>query len=347
MVDKDKDQDEKSTPAQAGKGEIVRLDYTDKEKMPEWVRNVIEEAFAIEQEDARAAGSLGFMTRALVSATMPYKDPKSKVFERRNGDMTLTMLSPKGVPFGKYPRLLMSYLVTEAVAKRSNIIEMGSNLAEFLKTTMNVNATGGKEGTQTRLSEQMQRLFTSMVSVSQRPINGAARGFEFENITMVKRGNLDGGDLDRLDGMVPDGTLGGELWKKPDLTPDGKWNSRIELTTEFYSECISTPVPIDLRAYKVLSEAPMAMDIYAWATFRVSYIRRPTRPIPWPALQAQFGSGLPFTPQGTRDFKKAFIRNLALVKIVYPALRTEETDIGLIFLPSQTHIPRQSQMRLL
>lgn len=335
---------------------IVRVDYA-RDQMPEWVRGVIEEALAIEQEDARVAGALGFMTRALVSATMPYKDPKSKVFERRNGDMMLTMLSPKGVPFGKYPRLLMSYLVTEAVASRSNVIDMGSNLASFLKTTMNVNATGGKEGTQTRLSDQMQRLFTSMVSVTQRPTNGSARGFEFENITMVKRGNLDAPDLARLDRLGSlssdsDGVLGGELWKKPEITDDGKWNSRIELTTEFYRECIETPVPIDLRAYKVLSEAPMAMDIYAWCTYRVSYVKRPTRPIPWQALQAQFGSGFPFTPQGTRDFKKAFIRNLALVKIVYPALRTEETPIGLIFLPSLTHIPmrpaaKQSQLKLL
>lgn len=347
MAEKDDDQDVNSNPAGAGKGAIVRVDYADRKKMPEWVRGVIEEAFAIEQEDARAAGSLGFMTRALVSATMPYKDPKSKVFERRNGDMTLTMLSPKGVPFGKYPRLLMSYVVTEAVATRSNVIEMGGSLAEFLKTTMNVEATGGEQGTRTRLSEQMQRLFTSMVSVTQRPTNGVARGFEFENITMVKRGNLDGADLDRLDGMVPDGGLGGELWKTPELTPDGKWNSRIELTTEFYNECIQTPVPIDLRAYKVLSEAPMAMDIYAWATFRVSYVRRPTRPIPWAALQAQFGSGFPFTAQGTRDFKKAFIRNLALVRIVYRALRVEDTPSGLVFLPSKTHIPKQTQMRLL
>ena len=54
--------------------------------MPEWVRRAIDEQFAIEAEDARQAGTLGYMTRALVLATMPYKDPKADVFTRVNGD---------------------------------------------------------------------------------------------------------------------------------------------------------------------------------------------------------------------------------------------------------------------
>ncbi len=322
----------------------VRVDYA-QDQMPEWVRHVIDEALAIEQEDARAAGSLGFMTRALVSATMPYKDPKAKVFERHNGDMTLTMLSPNGVPFGKYPRLLMSYLVTEAVATRSNVIELGSTLADFLKTAMNVKATGGKEGTQTRLSEQMQRLFTSVVSVSQRVGSGASRGFDFNNITLVDRGSLNHQDMARLDRLsdLADGE-NSELWKTTQLTGVAEWNSRIELTTKFYQECIETPVPIDLRAYRVLSDAPMAMDIYAWLTYRASYVRKATRPIPWAALQAQFGSGLPYTEQGVRDFRKAFKRNLELVRLVYPKLRIDESGdaSGVILLPSPTHIPKIS-----
>ena len=42
-------------------------------EVPGWVREVIEAHLAIEAEDAKSAGALGFMTRALVIATMPYK----------------------------------------------------------------------------------------------------------------------------------------------------------------------------------------------------------------------------------------------------------------------------------
>lgn len=59
----------------------------------------IDEQFAIEAEDARQAGTLGYMTRALVLATMPYKDPKADVFTRVNGDFKLRILAG-GRPMG-------------------------------------------------------------------------------------------------------------------------------------------------------------------------------------------------------------------------------------------------------
>ncbi len=210
---------------------LERVDYK-RDEVPAWVREVIETGLAIEQEDARSAGSLGFMTRALVSATMPYKDPKAKVFERRNGGLTLTILAPNGVPFGKYPRLLMSYLVTEAVATRSNVIVLGDTLADFLKASIGVRATGGTQGTQTRLSDQMQRLFTSIVSVGQRVTNAnGGRSFEFENIQLVERGRLADADMARLDRLQPaadsDATAGdeSELWRQVEKDEAGRWNS--------------------------------------------------------------------------------------------------------------------------
>lgn len=324
-----------------------RIDYQ-RDAVPDWIREVIDTSLAIEREDARSAGSLGFMTRALVSATMPYKDPHSKLFERKNGDLTLTMLSPRGVPYGKYPRLLLSWLVTEAVTTRSNVIVLGDTLADFLKSAAGVSATGGERGTATRLSDQMERLFTSMISVERRAQGDQGRSFSFENITLVARGHLDAEDIRRLDATEAVDVRPGqdsalevnELWISPQQGRAGRWNSEIELTPQFFKECLETPVPLDLRAYRTLSRAPMAMDIYSWTTYRASYIKKPTRPIPWEALQAQFGSGSPFTEQGTRDFKKAFMRNIEVVRLVYRDLQVEETKSGLILLPTRPHVPK-------
>lgn len=322
---------------------IAKVDYQT-DAVPEWIRDVIDTALAIEQEDARSAGSLGFMTRALVSASMPYKDPKTKVFERRNGDLTLSMLSPKGVPYGKYPRLLLSWLVTEAVTTRAPVVTLGDTLADFLKSAVGVEATGGKTGTATRVSEQMERLFTSMVSVERRDADQGGRSFSFENIALVQRGHMAADDRRRFDSIdaIDIDVDKNELWRTRDASTQGTWNSVVELTPQFFKECLETPVPLDLRAYRTLSPAPMAMDIYAWCSYRASYIKRATRPIPWPALQAQFGSGFPFTEQGARDFKKAFKRNLDVVRLVYPELKVDESSnsSGLILLPSKTHIPK-------
>jgi hypothetical protein len=39
----------------------------------------------LDQEDAYAAGEVGFLARALVQATLPHRDPKTNEFVRRNG----------------------------------------------------------------------------------------------------------------------------------------------------------------------------------------------------------------------------------------------------------------------
>ena len=133
-----------------------------------------------------------------------------------------------------------------------------------------------------------------------------------------------------------------QLWLQKIPEETARWNSHLQLTDEFYKECIETPVPLDMRAYRVLSPAPMAMDIYAWLTYRASYISKPTRPIPWPALQAQFGSGHPFTEQGLRDFRKSFKKNLDIVRVVYPQMKVDEDSnaSGVVLMPMQPHVAK-------
>ena len=222
---------------------------------------------------------------------MPYKDPKSKEFERKNGELTLSMFSPHGVPFGRYPRLIMSWMVTEAVRTQSPVISLGDTLAMFLREAVGVQATGGTQGTQTRITMQMQKLFTSLVSI-ERNTNNKNDDFSVSNILMVQRAKITAEDRDRFDNLdaIEDKPQKNQLWLQKDSADIAKWNSHLQLTDEFYKECIETPVPLDMRAYRVLSPAPMAMDIYAWLTYRASYLSKPTRPIPWMALSGSCNS---------------------------------------------------------
>lgn len=59
----------------------------------------------------------------------------------------------------------------------------------------------------------------------------------------------------------------------------GTWTSKVRLSDSFFRECIAKPVPIDLRAYKALRGSPLAMDVYTWLTYRLSYTERRSRPI--------------------------------------------------------------------
>ncbi|MGH7745443.1 MAG: hypothetical protein ACREQ5_11715 [Candidatus Dormibacteria bacterium] len=68
---------------------------------PKSLDKLITEALAIEAQDAKEAGALGYMARALVQATLPHSRPESNEFERRNGAFTLVMIAPSrvGLPY--------------------------------------------------------------------------------------------------------------------------------------------------------------------------------------------------------------------------------------------------------
>lgn len=281
-------------------------------KAIERLERLINESLAMEAEAAREAGALGFMARALVQATMPHRKPTDCYFERTNGAFTLTMIAPPkvGLPYGNVPRLLMAWLTTEAVRTKSRELVLGDSLSGFMRE-LGMVPTGGRWGSITRLRAQSRRLFTASVSCI-----------------------YEGADRDAEMGFrVADRHV---LWWDP-KSPDQKdlFASVVTLSEPFFGEIITHPVPIDLRALKSLSRSPLALDIYVWLTYRMSYLRRPTT-IPWVVLQAQFGSDY----RRTRDFKAAFVEHLRRVIAVYSAANVAQADTGLILKPSPTHIPR-------
>lgn len=339
-----------TSPKKPSKQNAIEVDYRSG-KLPGWIKAAIEEQFAIENEDAKSAGSVGFMARALVLATMPYKDPRADVFKRQNGDFSLRIVAgyEGGVPFGIYPRLLMSWVATEAVRTKSPVIELGDSLAQFLRDVLEVRSnSGGARGTATRVTEQMKRLFGSLIT-AQYTGGLEGRGFLLRNV-MIAEGLKLADDFE--DGLVleeistdTDLAQGKEdtLWTPQVRELAGAWKSEVSLSDSFFHECITKPVPVDLRAYKALRGSPLAMDVYTWLTFRMSYLQRRSRPIPWEALMHQFGSAYS-TASAVRDFKKAFINALKAVLVVYSKANVEVAENGLVLAPSPAHITRQPDL---
>jgi hypothetical protein len=314
--------------------------------IPDWIREVIDVQLAIDREDAQQAGALGFMARALVIATMPYKDPKTDAFVRQNGDFKLRIVAgyEGGVPFGIYPRLLMSWVATEAVKRQSPVIELGDSLRLFMRDVLDVRtATGGKRGSGTLVTEQMKRLFGSLITAHYTGTQGK-RGFLLKGVQIAEELELSQDYLDSFEALDE-----GKLWVPQKKDEAGTWQSTVRLSNSFFKECVSNPVPIDLRAYKALRGSPLAMDIYTWLTYRLSYTQRRTKPIRWESLMMQFGSSYSTTnpEQGVRDFRKAFLKALKAVLIVYPDAKVEVDINGLVLLPSRPHVlPAKPQQDL-
>ena len=111
------------------------------------IDKMIAEVLAIEEEKASEAGTLGFMTRALVQATMPHKAVQGNEFVRKNGGFTLTMLAPSeiGLPYGNIPRLLIAWITTEAVRTKQQELVLGNSLSDFMRQ-LDLVPTGGEMG---------------------------------------------------------------------------------------------------------------------------------------------------------------------------------------------------------
>ena len=129
------------------------------------LRKLIEQTIAIEEKEAKEAGALGFMARALVQATLPHSKTDQHFFRRRNGDFQLTIVSDPdiGIPYGTIPRLLLAWLTTEAVKTQRREIILGKSLSDFMEQ-LDLIPTGGRWGSITRLREQMKRLFSAGIS---------------------------------------------------------------------------------------------------------------------------------------------------------------------------------------
>ena len=285
---------------------------------PETVNSLIQHALAIEAEQALEAGAVGFMARAMTLASLPHSRVQGVEFTRHNGPFTLSVMSPSdvGIPYGTIPRLLVAWLTTEAVRTKSRELVLGDSLSSFMRQ-LDLVPTGGRWGSITRLKDQTTRLFASSFTAIYRDKDRVAlRGHRI----------VDAADL---------------WWEPKDPKQASLWQSTVTLGEPFFKEIIERPVPVDMRALKALRRSPMALDVYAWLTYRMSYLKAPTE-IRWESLQRQFGAGYPETGQGLRDFRKGYVHALQKVLAVYPEAKASPTDAGIRLVPGRPHVRKLS-----
>jgi len=274
---------------------------------------------SLRRETAIDANELGFMARMLVQTTLPHSAQPGKQYTRTDGDVTLSItdLGGAGLPYGAYPRLILIWMTSEALRTRNRRLELGRSLSSFMGQ-LGLQCTGGHWGTIPRFRNQMERLF------------GAAISTRWRNDGL--QSNVGGSNLLLAEEF--------DLWWTPQKLPRTPLQqSSVTLSQKFFDQLVEAPVPLDLRAIRALKRSPLALDLYAWATRRASYLQRPTL-IPWEALRRSFGAGYADTSQGRVKFREKVVDAFGRVRLVYAALRLEIKDGGVLLLPSTPHIPR-------
>ena len=102
-------------PALHGRGAAVtqpvgRAQEPGPVQMTKALGRFVDEGLAVQFEDARSAGTLGFPTRLTALTNRPYRQVPDSRFTRHNGLYVLHIqaLPDIGLPYGRYPRLLLA-----------------------------------------------------------------------------------------------------------------------------------------------------------------------------------------------------------------------------------------------
>lgn len=274
---------------------------------------ILETAVNVAQEPPEY-GVRGFYCRLLLLATLPHSKPAGNEFSRTSGNATLTILAPSdiGLPYGSYPILLNTWIVTEAIKTRNRRLDLGDSYRKFLRD-IHLSDDGN---TMKRFHQQTEKLLASTIHVTVREGEGK-NGLALSNTTIASKAIL--------------------FWdeKHPDQ-PGLFGHSEIILSEEYFREITSHPVPVDLRIIQAIKQSPLALNLYMLMTYTYASIDKPRR-IPFKALALQLGAEY----GRERDFKAKILKELRTIKSVYQkaVFAINDDDNTLVLFPSPPSIP--------
>ena len=249
---------------------------------------------------SEADPDLGFMARLMALCSLPRTNPGDrKEYVRRNGPYTLVMSAGglNKLPFGNLPRLLLAWVCTEAVRTQSRELVLGASLSGFMRK-LDLHASGGSSrGGRTRLRNQMRRLFRCTVSL----IYEDERGDASVSSVIARRTEF--------------------WWNERKSDEPGLWESKIELSEDFFKEIINHPMPLDMNILKALKRSSLGLDLYLWVTYRTFILTHPLR-LSWRQVYRQFGSNpvKAHDKNTVKNFRRKVLRELKKIKMAWPGL---------------------------
>lgn len=262
-------------------------------------------------------GALGYTYSGLCLTALPHrKIPDDQPWERVGHKVKLVVEPGRldvagktklfGVPYGARARMILIYLITQAVKTNSREIALGGSMRAWLEA-MGV-AVGGE--TAKAFREQSMRIAACGMKFFWEDDRGAT-GYDKGGI--VRRGLMFGDSVD--------------VGNQPRLFDDV-----VVLDEVFYAAAREHPVPLLEAAVRHLRDRSMSLDIYVWLAYRLHSLNKPT-PMSWAAANAQFGGGF----KEARFFRRPFVEALEAATAAYPDAKVEiaEDGSGLILHPSR------------
>ena len=265
------------------------------------------------------AQDVGYTSKLFVQALFPYRktEGNNRTVETPQG--TITILSQRGVPYGKYPRLIMAYIITRAVANAGRLkegkitheeacrIPLGHSMSHFLQAIgITGRGTGGATGNLKNIREQLLRIAGSFITV-QSDDGVHARG---RNTQILEDWNL---------------------WFDPRDPNQGSFmESELVLPPQFFKHIAEAPIPIDLNVLRELNK-PRSMDIYIWLTVKQYWLAKNNREaytFTWDMIAANFATSEITSTTQMRDFRRRTKEAIEEVSKVWPNSGIEANTDG-------------------
>ncbi len=271
------------------------------------------------------SGDTGYCYSALCQCFLPYQNPETEIWNRKNGDYSIMLQAGYveddsaptgfrcvGLPYGAKPRLFNIFLSTRAVKLQSKILPVEETMCAMMRA-LGFDRTGGEYGTIAGFKDQIMRFVNCSLSIVGPGPKGGRRYAKTSPIS-------------RFDVFFS--------------REKSIWPHEIELTEEFYGSLACHAVPINLHALRSIQQKPRSLDIYCWMAQRLCRIPA-TKPLllSWRDLHAMFGGECSF-----RQFKPEFRESVVPVQVCYPGVRLEETPKGFLFRQSPPPIPAKTRI---
>ncbi|CAH2606102.1 Pirin (plasmid) [Rhodovastum atsumiense] len=255
-------------------------------------------------------GRLGISYSGFCLASLPHKALPEGQAWRRDGHQVTLLVEPGrmvidgetrefGVPYGARARLIVIFLMSEAIKTRSREVHLGGNMNRWMKRMgMSI---GGEQAAAVR--DQAMRLSACNLKFFWKAEEGRATAFQ--RAAIIKRGL--------------------SFHRSED-----SWQDTVVLDEDFYAALREHPVPLLEEAVKALRDRSMGLDVYVWLAYRLHALSGPTD-VSWRALFDQFGAGF----GKLSHWKPRFIDSFSAAMAAYPEARVDVAEDGLILKPSK------------
>lgn len=285
---------------------------------------------------------MGWLIRQMAQVCLPLRNPGKGKTEwiRENGSVTLRITAgfqnnpqtgkrERILPYGKFARAGLLYMMTEAHRTGEPRIEFGNSNREFMdKLGLE---WGGKSGR--LLCQQMNALIGCQMELFDANFKKIIVDGEEKSISFSRNANFQFSNYS-------------ELWTCVSDDPDQLqiFDSYVVLSDGFMT-MLKHSLPVDLRAWKWLNQnckSAMPLDVYLWVAERAWRAKSGGDFVSWEQLMVQFGS------QGRKSkFIKIFLNALHYVQQIYPQLIIKVVKEGVIVYHSPAAVHPGANARAL